>query len=465
VQFAGTGGLPREIVGADRNNWQPRIGAAYKVRDKWVLRGGYGLYYMGSDENGPSSGFSRTTSAVVSTDGLTPYPGLSLANAFISYPNSKLLDPIGASLGAASFLGEGITSYVSNRALPHTHQYSFDIQRELPGNLLVEVGYGGNTTRQLLTSYGLNFIPPNELGRVTSTGAVDTAYYTALVPNPMAGLIPNNASLNGATIQRQILWRAYPQFSGVTLASIPIGRNQYHGVNFKVTKRMSAGLSFLAAYTIGKNLQQIRSLNAQDFGGLNNYEATKLIKEPYQDADTPQKFVIAGIYELPFGKGKPFAGGASGIVNHLIGGWQLNYDVTYQAGWVVDYPNAPQVTPGSAKLDNPTSSQVFNTSLWRTSTGAMTSVPNTTYGFRTWPYLFSNIRRPGYQNWDTSLSKYFPIRESMRLQFRFEMVNMMNHPWFADMLSTDVTNAGFGRLNPTQRNLPRFIKLAMHLNW
>lgn len=465
VQFAGVSGVPRQIVDADKNNWQPRVGVAYKLRDKWVLRGGYGLYYIGSDESGASSGFSRTTNAVVSTDGLTPYSGLSLANAFVSYPNSKLLDPIGTSAGAASFLGEGVTTYVFNRALPYTHQYSFDIQREMAGSILLEVGYGGNTTRKLLSSYSLNYIPSNEMGKVTAAGAVDTAYYTGQVSNPMAGQIPNNASLNGSTIQRQILWRAYPQYSGVTLASIPIGQNQYHGVNFKVTKRMTHGLSFLAAYTIGKNLQKIRSLNAQDFGGPNNYDDTKLIKEPYQDADTPQKFVIAGVYELPFGKGKAVARDASAIVDHIIGGWQLNYNVTYQSGWVVDYPNAPQVTAGSAKLDNPTSAQVFNTSLWMTSSGKMTSAPNTTYGFRTWPYLFSNVRRPGYQNWDTSLSKFFPIHESMKLQFRFEMVNMMNHPWFADMASTDVTSASFGRLNPTQRNLPRFIKLAMHLNF
>jgi len=467
VQFSGFQGVPRTIRGMDKNNWQPRVGVAYKIADKWVLRGGYGLYYMGSDETGASSGFSRTTSAVVSTNGLTPYPGLSTANAFVSYPNSKLLDPIGTSQGAASFLGEGITSYLYDRQNPYTHQYSFDIQRELPGGILAEVGYGGNTTRRLSVNFCLNYNPANEMGRVTSTGAVDTAYYTAQVTNPMAGLIPNNASLNGATIQRQILWRAFPQYSGVTWAGIPVGRNQYHGVNFKLTKRMTHGLSYLAAYTIGKNLEQLSILNNQDFAGRDNYEATKLIKQPYQDADTPQKFVIAGIYELPFGKGKPIAGNAPGFVNQIIGGWQWNYNVTYQSGWVVNYPNAPQVSPGSAKIDNPTYKKVFNTSLWKTSTGAAVSVPNTTYGWRTWPILMSDVRRPGYQNWDTSLSKYFPIKESLKLQFRFEMVNMMNHPWFADMADggTDVTNAAFGQLNPTQRNLPRFIKLAMHLNW
>jgi hypothetical protein len=463
-QFAGVNGVPRSIVGTPKNQWQPRIGLAYKLGEKWVLRGGYGMYYVGSNEIGATSNFSRTTSAVVGNPadgGLTPYPGMSLTNPFVSYPNSKLLDPIGTSCGSSCFLGESVATYLYDRSLPYTHQYSFDIQRELPGGMLAEVGYGGNTSRNVLLGYGLNYIPASEMGKATftSTGAVNASYYTSQVPNPMKGLIPNNAGMNGATISKVALMYAYPQM-GASINSLPLGRQQFHGVNFKLTKRMGQGLSFLAAYSIGKNLRQIRSLNPQDFGGLTNWESTKLVKESDQNIDTPQKFVIAGIYELPFGKGKPIASNVPGIVNQIIGGWQWNYNVTLQKGWMVDYPNAPQTTAGSAKLDNPTYTKVFDTSKW-----AGAKVPNTTYFYRDFPFLFSDVRRPSYNNWDTSLSKYFPIKESLKLQFRFEMVNMFNHPWFADMQSTDVTNALFGRLNPTQRNLPRFIKLAMHLNW
>jgi hypothetical protein len=385
-------------------------------------------------------------------------------NPFVALPGGRLLDPVGNSLGAGSFLGESITGWVRTRGLPYTHQYSFDIQRELPGGFLFEVGYGGNTTRRLPVNLNLNYDPVSELGRRTASGTIDTAYYTAQVPNPMAGLIPNNAALNGATAQRRLLWYAYPQYSAVTLNSVPIGRNQFHGMNIKVTKRLSQGLSFLSSYGIGKNLQQIRVLNPQDFTGLGSFDSTNLVKESNQNIDAAQKFAFAGIWELPFGKGQRFGSGVSGAVNQIIGGWQLNVNVTYQTGWVVDYPNAPQVRPGSAKIDNPTMLQVFDTSLWKTAAG--TPVPTQEpFTLRTHPFLFSDVRRPGYQNWDTSLSKEFPIHEALRLQFRFEMVNMMNHPWFADMASTDVTQPAFGQLNPTQRNLPRFIKLGMHLTW
>ncbi len=464
VQFANVGGAPRSLIDTDMNNIQPRIGLAYKLGSKWVLRGGYGLYYAGEDAIGSSNGFSRQTNAVVSTDGLTPLAGLSTANPYVGLPGGTLLNPIGTTLGGSSFLGEAVPSFLRTRGIPASHQYSFDIQRELPGNMLFEVGYSGNTARQLPITFNLNYMPRNEYARRTSTGAIDTAYYTAKIPNPMAGLIPNNAALNGATISRPILWNAFPQYSGVSLASADIGTAQYHGVSFKVTKRFSQGLSFLASAGFGKNLIQNRILNPPDFGGLNNLDSTDLVKESDQQVDIPRKFVIAGIYELPFGHGKAYGNSVPGVVNHVIGGWQFNWDVTYQSGMVSDYPNALQATPGSAKLDNSTKHQVFNTSLWKKADGTPVALPEA-YTLRNFPFRFSDVRRPGYQNWDASMSKYFPLKESLKLQFRFEMVNMLNHPFHQDLSSVDVTNPLFGQLRPVQANLPRFIKLALHLNW
>ena len=464
VLFSGLDGQPRALMNTPRKQFQPRLGLAYNLRSKWVLRGGFAMYWAGEDAIGSSNGFSRQTNAVVSTNGLTPLVGMTTANPFVGLPGGRLLTPIGNSLGAGSFLGEGISAFYRNRDLPRSYQWSFDIQRELPGSILFEVGYAGNANRNLPTAYGLNYIPAGELGRRTSSGAIDTAYYTGQVPNPMAGLIPNNGALNGATIQRQILSFTYPQFNGVSISDIPIGRAQYHAMHVKITKRFSQGLSFLSSYGFLKNLRQTRILYPQAFAGLNNFENTPLVKESDQNVDIPQKFVIAGIYELPFGKGRPFGSNVSGIVNQIIGGWQVNWDVTYQSGNVVDYPNALQNAPGSAKLANPTNKQWFNTSLWKKADG--TPIPlSEPFTLRNWPFLFSNVRRPGYQNWDMSLSKYFPIHEKVKLQFRFEMVNMLNHPFYQNLASTDVNNALFGQLNPVQANLPRFIKLAMHLNW
>jgi hypothetical protein len=467
--FADVNGQPRGSFQPDRNNFGPRVGAAYRLGEKWVIRGGYGLYYLGQNATGSNQGFSQRTNAVVSTDGLTP--AVNLSNAFALQPGGQLLAPIGNSQGAASFLGQAIGVNWLNRPLPYSHQYSFDIQRELPGNLLVEVGYIGNQTRKLpingSNNVVPNYVPTSELNRRTSTGAIDTAYYTAQVPNPMAGLIPLNASLNGATIQRQYLLYAYPQYifnTGSGINSFPIGRQRYDSFQAKVTKRFANGFTFLASYTISKTLEQVSLLNPQDLN-LANPEATPLIKQPADQIDIPQKFNFTGVYELPFGKGKMWAKDVPKAVDFLIGGWELNWNVTYMSGFAVNYPNAAQVRPGSAALSDPTISQWFNTSLWQDpNTGKLVGAQEP-YTLRNFPLRFSDVRLPGYQNWDASVSKFFPIHERIRMQFRFEAVNALNHPWFTSLASVDVTNPQFGRLNPVQNNLPRFLKLGLNLQW
>jgi hypothetical protein len=458
ILFAGVGGQPRTAFIPDKNNFQPRVGVAWQVTNKWVLRGGYGLYYLGQNETGSNMGFSQRTDATVSTDGnLTP--AVSLQNAFANLPGGRLLEAIGSSRGAASFLGQGLAVNYLDRPLPYSHQYSFDIGRELPGNMLAEIAYVGNLTRKAPVGAAANFVPASELGRRTATGAIDTAYYTGQVPNPMRGLIPDNPALNGATIQRQILMYMFPQFSSVTVNNLPIGKQRYDSIQAKLTKRFSHGLTFLASYTFGKTLEQASLLNAQDFV-LANPEQTFLEKRSAGQIDTPRKFTLVGVYDLPFGKGKPFASSVPTALDLAIGGWSLNFNITYMTGWTCDYPNAKQLTPGSAKLPSGERSMYrwFNTSLW----GKTAQEP---YTLRDFPTRFSDVRLPGYHNWDVSLAKYFPIYEQTKLQFRFEMVNMMNHPWFSDIASVNVTATNFGQLNPTQRNLPRFIKLALNLIW
>lgn len=467
VLFAGVSGQPRGAFDPDQNNFQPRIGAAYRIGQKWVLRAGYGLYYLGQNESGATQGFSRSASVIESTDGrLTP--AVNLTNPFANQPGGVLLAPIGSIEGPGSFLGEALNANFLDRPLPYSHQYSFDMERELPGNLLVEVAYVGNQTRRLPLNVNVNMLPASELGRRIASGAIDTAYYTARVPNPMAGLISNNAGKNGATIPRQELLLPSPQFGAVNLLNVPIGQQHHHGFQAKVTKRYGRGLTFLASYSINKTLEQVSLLNAQDFV-FADPEATPVEKRSATQIDLPQKFTIVGVLELPMGKKKAIGANLPAALDFILGGWQLNWDVTYQSGWAVDYPNAKQVRPGSARLGSSEQSfeRWFNTSLWVDPATGRNVPAQEQFTLRDFPTRFGDARVPGYRNWDASLSKYFPIREDIRLQFRFEMINAFNHPWFANMASNalNVTNPNFGRLDPVQRNLPRFIKLALNLSW
>ena len=465
VLFAGSNA--RTSFNADRNNFQPRVGLAYNFANKWVLRGGYGLYYLGQNESGANQGFSRNTGATVSTDGnLTP--AISLQNAFSNLPGGRLLQPVGSSLGLASFLGEGIGINYLDRKIPSSHQYSIDVQRELPGNLLAEVGYVGNISRDLPLGANLNVIPADQLGRRTAAGAIDTAYYTTQVANPLRGLIPNNAAKNGATIARQELLIPYPQYAlnGFTYNNLSIGRQRYHGLQTKLTKRYSYGVVLNATYQFIKVTEEASLLNNQDFN-FANPGSSKLEKRSAGQIDIPHKFAIAGSWDLPFGKGKPWGPNISKGMNYLVGGWQMNFDITYQSGWVADYPNAKAAKAGSANLGSgATFGQYFNTSLWDDANGRRVAAQEP-FTLRDFPTRFTDVRVPGYRNWDASLAKFFPITERARLQFRLEMINAFNHPWYVNLASgaTDVTRATFGQLDPTQRNLPRFLKLGLNLVW
>lgn len=453
--FAGVNGNGKGAFAPDRNNFGPRVGAAYALSDKWVVRGGYGLYYLGQAETGPNQGFSNTTNAITTIDGLTP--AVSLQNAFALLPGGQLLAPVGSSQGPASFLGQSVTTNWFNRPLPYSQQYSFDIQHELKGGLLAEVGYSGNQSRKLPIGTTLNYVPASQLYQAQS-------FYTAQVANPMAGLIPNNASLNGATIQRQSLLSAFPQYSQVTLNNLPIGKIRYDAFVAKLTKRFSGGLTFIASYTLSKALEQVNLLNVQDLN-LSNIEATKLEKRPGNQIDIPQKFNFGGVYELPVGRGRHFGGDMPRVLNQIIGGWEVNWNYSRYRGWALQYPNAAQVVPGSARLDNPTVAKYFNTSLWIDPNTNKIVPAQPAFTLRNFPTLFSNVRLPGYNNLDASVSKFFPITERVRLQFRFEAVNAFNHPWYSNIQSVDVTNPGFGRLSPAQQNLPRFLKLGLNLQW
>jgi len=459
VQFAGVNGAPRYAFQPDRNNFQPRIGVAYRLFNKTVLRGGYGLYFLGQAERGSALGFSQRTNLVASTDGnLTP--AIDITNPFANQPGGRLLQPVGNSQGPASFIGQSIQVNFFNRPLPYSHQYSFDIQQELPADLLFEIGYTGNQTRNVpVTINNINAVPASELGRRTPAGVIDTAYYTALVPNPMAGLVPANAALNGATIARQRLLMPFPHFNTIQLQNVPIGKQFHHGMQMKLTKRFSNGMSFIANYGIGKTIEQRSVLNDQDFE-LAMPSASRLEKRSANQIDIPQRLVVTGVWEMPFGKGKRIGNDWNPALNFLLGGWTVNANSTLSKGWAFDYPNANQNAPGSAAIPDQTGSMMaFDTSLWRPFQAIEP------FTLRQFPSRFGDVRTPGYRNTDASLSKYFPINERVRAQFRFEMINATNTPWFPRVISLDVQNANFGVLDPVQRNLPRWLKLGLVLNW
>jgi hypothetical protein len=466
--FAGSSGDSRLAFIPHKADFQPRAGVAYRIASRLVFRGGYGLSYLGQSSNGQPLGFSQQTPLIATLDnGLTP--AVSLSNPFPStlYPGG-LLQPIGATQGLSTNLGQSIAFQYLDRPLPYSQQYSAGFQYELPGGWLADASYVGNLTRQLPVTLSLNFIPSAVLNSIPV--ADRQAYFNQQVPNPMAGLLPNSG-LNGPTIARQQLLYAFPQYGGGTqITDVPVGRQRYDSAQMKITRRFSQGLAMTVAYTISKSLEQVTALNAQDVD-LNNLLNSKLEKRLTQ-FDVPQQLSVIGTYDLPFGPGRHFHPGGNRWTNRIAGGWTFSGVFMSHSGFPLPFPNAAPLQAQSAQLSDsqrdamarqagraqfdPSYDVWFNTSLFpRTAQAPFT--------LQTFPTRFPDVRSKPLNVADLSLSKEFVIKEKVKWQIRLDAHNTGNFPWFGSLDSNgaNVTRPLFGHLKADIGNETRVIVAVM----
>ncbi len=465
--YAGTSGAERESFLRDRNNWQPRVGVAWQFMDKWVMRGGYGLSYLGQNAAGPDTGFSQPSSVIPSTDNnLTPASFINDPFPRSLFPTG-LLQPIGSSQGLATNLGLGVAAQYLDRPLPYSHQFSFGLQRTLFNQWLVDASYSGNLTEKLPLNLGLNFIPTNELTRLPV--AQRPAYFNEQLPNPMRGLLPGSG-LNGNTLPRSALLNAYPHFGGVTITNVPIGRQNYHSLQTKATKRYSNGFAAQAAYTWSKTLESTNLLNAQDTD-LGNLLNTRL-EQRLQQWDLPHTFSGLVTYELPFGKGKAMFANINKVGQAFIGGWNLNVQYLVRSGMPFDFPNAAPLEARSAALTedqrnerartagrdkfNPFFDKYYDNTLFPRAAQAP-------FTLRDFPTRFPDVRSRYLQSWEVSAYKEFRFFERVRWQIRADLQNAFDYAYFGAQASNNVTDPRFGQLNPAQNNATRQVVLVMKI--
>ena len=462
--YAGTSGNDRYAFNPHKANIQPRFGLAYRATSKLVFRGGYGLSYLGQSANGAAAGFSRPTALVPSLDnGLTPAVSLSDPFPTSLYPKG-LLQPIGSALGLSTNLGQNVTFQYVDRPLPYSHQYSAGFQYELSGGWLADVSYVGNVTKRLPLTLAMNFIPADTLNSIPLDQR--QAYFNQQVPNPMAGLLPDSG-LNGATVARQQLLFAFPQYgSGTQMTDVPIGRQRYDSAQMKLARRFSHGLSLTAAYTISKTLEQLSVLNAQSVN-IGHPLDTPLEKRLVQ-FDVPQQFSVIGTYDLPF------RGGRNRWLKAIAGGWTFSGVWMSHSGFPLAFPNAAPLTARSAKLSDsqrddlarragraqydPSYDVWFDTSLFP----AAAQAPFT---LRTFPTRFSDVRSKPLNVTDISLYKEFRFGEKVKWQIRCDAHNAANFPWFGvlDGNGANVTRPLFGHLRADIGNETRVIVGVMKL--
>ncbi|HWQ55812.1 MAG TPA: TonB-dependent receptor [Bryobacteraceae bacterium] len=412
LTFAGEGGNGRNLWTSEKNNFMPRVGLAYQLRPKTVLRAGFGLFFDTAGlavNNAIQTGFSQSTPIQASMDSGLTY----VATTANPFPNG-LLAPVGSAGGLSTNLGQSLSFFPEKMLSPYMQRWSFGVQQLLPAGFMVDASYVGNRGTRLPVSRNINALPAKYL---STSGVRDEAtikYLAQSFANPLAGTNP----IYGTNISRSSLLVPYPQFGSVSVFE-PVGYSWYHSMQVRMEKRFSRGYTFNLAYTWAKTMAADSFLNASD----------PMPYESISTQDRTHRVVLSGIWELPVGRGKHFGSQMPSVLNFVAGGWQLNGMVQRQSGAPLTWGDVWTLFSGdSTKVLLPKSERSvdrwFNTDAGFNKNSGQQLTSN----IRVSPLRFSNLRADGQARWDFSIFKNFKMTEKWVTQFRAECINAMNHP-------------------------------------
>jgi hypothetical protein len=464
----------------------PRFGLAYRVTNSTVIRAGYGISYlpmdMGINGSGSFPSYSPINSASTAyvPAGNNPLiPLNSLSNPFPSggvsgTTQQSILQPKGRSFNLASLEGFTIGAGAPYDVFGYTQQWNLNVQQELGSGLMFEIGYSGAKGTHL---------PAGEL----QLNQLDSKYFSMgsalsnTVPNPMAGKLPGSP-YNGATIRAGQLLRPYPQFDSVIDTAAMIGITNYHSMQARVEKRFGAAGIIQGSYTRAKFMGNTDSfMNFLEGGGnavgtIQNFYNTRG-EYSLTSFDIPNRFVTSYVLELPMGKGKKLASGATGVVGGLISGWSINGIVTFQSGYplalkaqnttfattfggVINYNNfTTQIRPNRVAGCDPVKTGRAQDRLSAWFNTACFSQPGS-YELGNESRTDPVLRGHGINNFDFTASKMTAITERVKLQFKAEFFNIFNRVQFA-VTNTQMTSV-FGTVT-AQKNQPRLVQFALRL--
>jgi hypothetical protein len=471
LMFAGVDGGNR-LYKTPKDTLLPRLGFAYQLNSKTVIRGGAGLFagFLGQRRGDVIlNGFSQTTTLSTTTNAYgAPIPR-DWSTAFVIDP---ILEPVGSAKGRQQGLGTNITFFNQDPKVSKQLRWQIGFQRELPLGFIVEAAYVGNYGYDIEIVQNINALPNKYLNTDNSrTAAMDdnNKFLTTQVANPFAGLLPGSG-INSSKVARSQLLRPYPAFQDIFTTNND-GESWYHSAQIGLQKRMSHGFTLGASYTYSRWMQATEYLNAGD------EKPTKMIS----DLDAPHRLSLSAIVEFPFGKGKRFLSNANWIVNALVGGWQVQGVYTFQSGFPVPFGNfnlaSGAITGdlfyngGTIKVDDPTVQRWFNTDAFTSTVGGATSAQATPVNhLRTTPYRFDDVRRDPINNVDFSLIKNILIKGDMQLQLRAELINAFNQPYFPQPITGSGTATGaattstFGQVTASnQDNYARRAQIGVKL--
>lgn len=488
MEFTGNGN-PTTIRATNWNNFGPRVGFAYRpFGEKWVLRGGYGIFYLplGLEPGLTTTPFNYTLTADNLNADYTPK--VTLSNPFpAGLPRPGAANPVN---DGSYRLGSNVNIVLRDQSAGYMQEWNFAVSRQLGRSTILTMTYTGSRGVHLpIPSEELNQINPRYLANGGS-------YLTELVPNPYFGKFTSGL-LAQAMIPREQLLKPYPTFAGPSSADAfggslnysrpPVGDSVYHAATIHFERRFTEGVSLAAHYTWSKLI---------DVGGVGNGAAftdPSALRDIYNPRlerslgsfDVPHRLVVIYAVDLPFGRNKMF--GKSLLkgpqwAERILSGWQLTGFHTLQRGLPVNIggpdlsriagasPSRASVAPGvKDAFDYATSianARAYNPNCGCTgpwfNTAAFTSTPQ--FSLPNGPRFLSDVRQGNLRNWDLTMTKNVKITERMKFALQGKFYNILNQVTFAGPSVITVGSANFGSAGGVNSN-PRSVEVGGKLSF
>ena len=427
--YAGEDGASRSANKKTRhNNFAPRLGVTYALTGdlRTVLRTGFGITYFPSPYAAGNLNHLNVPFTISQNVQHQPNPlDFSLVRTIDNpFPPIVPVKPrTTAELNAANprVIGHGYSNETA-----YAEQWHLGVERQLFSAMLLELEYVGSAGKHLVLCYNPNEVQPG-------TGS----------------------------LQSRRLLQPVSNLSNM-LQCDPRNRSTFHAGTLKVQQRFSDGLQFLVSYTYGKSLDY-GGAAASGGGAVGGGQTITDIDAWHGPSgyDTRHRAVISYVYQLPFGQGRRWMSDAGGVLQGIVGGWQLSgittmttgrpFTVFLQTGVNNGAPSWPNRT-GSGKLDDPSVDLWFNPADFQ-------APPANTYGNSGRGILYA----PGHVNFDTSLSKRFSLYGRSNLEFRWDAFNLFNHPAFG-FPNANIGNPNAGRITTTIAD-NRSMQFALKLNF
>jgi outer membrane receptor protein involved in Fe transport len=485
ITFLGVNGAPRTFIPTIKTNIQPRIGFAYALDDKTVVRGGYGMMYRNPIPGDNNEGFSANTQYNATLDNGIHQSGLTIDNPF----PTGIIQPTGSSLGLETGLGQSQWFINPNYKTPRYENYSLGMERQFLKHDMVNVTYSGSRSTRQDSSDNINHvsIAAMEACAPTMGGDPYSLACGAQSANPYFDVPAFQGSTwySSTTLPASVFSRPYPAFSDVSEYQLNEGRSWYNSLQVTGTHKVGNDLTFHGTWTYSKTM---------DSGGFvdGNY---RILSRQIDGNDITHRVTLSGVYMLPVGRGRRFLGSSNRLVDAVIGGWELASLYIFETGhpWnlngqelnlmhnasVPHHPDpliADSIRGASPCVAGWNDVGPYNWQVvpYPVAAGCKTSAGAYDYAFIAQaPYapneniIYSGIRIPNYNDVDANLSKNFHPTERISVQLRLEGFNVPNHPVFQQNYDTNPSDSSFGDILKQwgQTNVPRQGQIAVKVLW